>query len=1590
MPDLLDRIAGKQPRPRRGDLLDRIAQKSPTLGGDLLDRVAQKTPTEIPAGLDVTDDYVLTGTPTTEGEYMTREGVGLAGPRPKTNRQLMAEYAQKIEKGIDIEANTEAYRRRHSEEFYKQYPELKPYGELYGDEFAQFSHAAREVKAIGQWDPRQAKITTSKYEQKLKRLGFIKKGQKLRDPEGRLRIPNIEEAEKILEQMNDISRNVDKVEHPDLLERLYPTIDIPPETRKAIKGLIYISEKDYERIKTNLQKNKKEAKRLREGSKWTRGTVFDPINPLWIERTSPYTELVVRPAKGGLTGITAGIIDQDFLSQVSGLPEDLGMGAPSRLGAGGEFVMNLAGALYTLRVAYGVAKKISVSLGKVFSQRQMTALTFIIHGLPSNIKEQVRTGEINLLSLAKDVGFDGLLGALIPIHSSDKLKSILRKATQAAGVGAGITAAENLIDEGEIDFAEAGFSATFLAAFSLYSGAKYRNWSKTVKQFMKDVTTQKMYQSVWSSGQKAAANDLFKAGARGGMVLTEHGKKSGVGESLRAFHKDIDKLQGKELKLVLEAGIRLYMHKPKAVKPKLLKAPGKEVEAKAAEKIIAKVPAKPVEAKIKPVPAEKPPPVKKPPVKPVEKPTKEAWEMTKAEHGNWYKAEFQREFGKPLEGMEILTPSKQHEFAVEQAVEQGKPVPAEVLKDYPDLVKAKAVEKIKGAEHEWEGMERYKDKEAWQVPKHVFRHWFTPAKEEPVGIVFDKVDHHKAIIEQAIIDKKNVPADILFDYPDLARKYGKQIKTPEYPTVIKQALVDWSANRAYIDNKGNYHIRKAGTKGKGPIAPWNKEVKKYFASATELHEAAEKYSKKPPRGTVAGLPREANLKETVIAAVEKPKIEIATPQQRKYIHIIKEKKKLSIRQYRRLLKIFTGKSSISYRTPTGRVKKRAMTKQEASRAIDAILGVVSPPGRAPVIPMKKAITPPGFYERKFRKPTLIKYITPSNRYARTLGVHDLIEPSIKGKTKLILEKRKMFNWVDRLKRKWVKEKKISLFELKKAAVRGKPAPKEIELYDNLNNPNFDPKTLPEAERKILSPMRDCTKKMLIRVNEIRELYGLEPIIGIKGYIHHIYDILSSKDIRLKYPFPEDLKHILPKLKTKHIYNPTAIHRVWREEGLLRDPFKALKVMISVDLKQIYLEGPLFMFREQIEALQKGITAEGLPVIPAETRQWAEDFVNVVIKGYPTPFDKLSNATIETLGIDKILNLLLRPFGKDLGLNPMRSIAIGIGRLIHDATIWGRVKLVIRNHTQKLLGLGLYDTISFVQAMGPENAELKSWIDNSEFYQESHKLFMEELPAGALSKLEKIGFAPYGHSHAGRIGGNVPFTMKQAYHYGKRKGWSDDVIRKEMDYGAMTCQYWYNLMGLPELYRSGLGKIFGRLQTWWMNYFTNYWREMLHRSFKGETGYGRKLGKIERLGVLRHILASVIFIEALRRGLGLDYSRTALFGVFPSWISPPGQIVIGLYNLMVAKTNWQRAKAKRRIKQSWRAFIPGSMAWKDVMKVWRKEKPFRSLFLYEEYEEKRTPKKYKTVKQVMESRKRKIRKAMTGDRSKKRKAMKYQR
>lgn len=83
-----------------------------------------------------------------------------------------------------------------------------------------------------------------------------------------------------------------------------------------------------------------------------------------------------------------------------------------------------------------------------------------------------------------------------------------------------------------------------------------------------------------------------------------------------------------------------------------------------------------------------------------------------------------------------------------------------------------------------------------------------------------------------------------------ATTHGEEIPTPALDKALRerqtdpqiaQGFRDWTSNRAYLDNAGNYRVRNGGPEGKrksATVAPWNKAVKAAYPDNSAFHKAA--------------------------------------------------------------------------------------------------------------------------------------------------------------------------------------------------------------------------------------------------------------------------------------------------------------------------------------------------------------------------------------------------------------------------------------------------------------------------------------------------------------------------------------------------------------------------------------------------------------------------------------------------------------------------------------------------------------------------------------------------------------------------------
>ena len=137
--------------------------------------------------------------------------------------------------------------------------------------------------------------------------------------------------------------------------------------------------------------------------------------------------------------------------------------------------------------------------------------------------------------------------------------------------------------------------------------------------------------------------------------------------------------------------------------------------------------------------------------------------------------------------------------------------------------------------------------------------------------------------------------------------------------------------------------------------------------------------------------------------------------------------------------------------------------------------------------------------------------------------------------------------------------------------------------------------------------------------------------------------------------------------------------------------------------------------------------------------------------------------------------------------------------------------------------------------------------------------VEELPVDLAGKAEKLWHKGYQWSAQS----NARQGMEVAYwdvrdlidnpKY-KKHGWKSEHLLREMEFGASATQFHYAAIGMPHIFRHKTLIPVTRLTSWWMNYFSKFHREALHRvltgrpTWAGEDGptYGMASGNAGRL------------------------------------------------------------------------------------------------------------------------------------------------
>lgn len=799
---------------------------------------------------------------------------------------------------------------------------------------------------------------------------------------------------------------------------------------------------------------------------------------------------------------------------------------------------------------------------------------------------------------------------------------------------------------------------------------------------------------------------------------------------------------------------------------------------------------------------------------------------------------------------------------------------------------------------------------------------------------------------------------------------AREFATGENPRIIRYEIPRTEADK-YLINK-TYSEIYGNQYGLGQTLPSG-----YIA---EIATPEAMIEPKPPAVEVAKPPV-----EPIVPLVEGVPEALATQAQKAQAHIIAHDKALVDPE--------TGKARIQYRrlaqNITGKKSMVDMTSDEASAFIEALEKYPERKWSAKAgkwipqaMPITKAIVPENYFALEFKEPTPVRLFTSQNFYATKLGVGELTRPLELAKQKLDLEYPAWTKAVELKIKELNKVYKVTAAE-KLVAIRNNVPTRAVrEMAELLNKYEDPPAELSEDKAKLFMWFRNVDRTILAGENRVRELLDMPLIPYRRAYLRHIADETAREIMQGNYSLPQDLAYWSKRIVGKRIFNPMAIQRKLSDdllEHFTKDLLYATKSMIWTGLKEIHLSQPLRAFTSQLNVLSKGMMpfssltseeiarAQAVSVLPASTRKWVTDYVNVIIKGQQTELDASINRAFAG-GLDAVFGKFLNYFGRSVGTRPVTKMAQFSGRLIISATIGTKPRQIIRNLWQRTQNLALYGIEPTLKAHLPADKTLSRLLDNSMFLKSYARY--EELPPTAMGKVERAWLWLYGKSAIS----NARNGMKAAYHgtidyitnpKNKGLGWADpartytepegflypseeEKLLREMEFGAGCTQYQYIAMGMPEVFRHKVLIPFTRLQSWWMNYFAKFNREAIHRFWTGSVGWDKnlKLPPKARLNWIKYVILGGALLTAL------GYKRSFMKGVLPAfggyyWGAPASQFATAVYGYIEADTDWEREKAKKVMYSSMRAFAPGAIDYKSWQDVWTGEKPMSSLFFYGE-------------------------------------------
>jgi len=617
---------------------------------------------------------------------------------------------------------------------------------------------------------------------------------------------------------------------------------------------------------------------------------------------------------------------------------------------------------------------------------------------------------------------------------------------------------------------------------------------------------------------------------------------------------------------------------------------------------------------------------------------------------------------------------------------------------------------------------------------------------------------------------------------------------------------------------------------------------------------------------------------------------LITPKQIAYIHVLKDKNMLTDQQFSRLKKIFTGKRTLKVTTPTGKLKKKPVTKEEAAAFIEGMKEVVPKKpiitGQPPVIPRTKALVP-SEWTGPFNDLTAFQAAPLSgldpNRAA------ELVDGKPYGPVrKYIVEP------AQEAERKWKDELKIALDNLTKVSKGMKSNSDESELVFK-----FVEKTLePEEEAKITETIRKTADylsqvydDLLVRINEKRALLNKVPIQRRQDYITHIWELsLMDEFFQGLSNIPDDVINIPSYAKSNSPFFKFALARLGGKEFRL-DAISAFESYVSRAYPVIYNTDVLKSARPLVDRL------------PSNAYKYFSQYLDETMALRPTQADKL---------IPK----------------PLLHAISWLRQRMGKGAILGNIASVFNQ---------LFTLPNSVSAIGPKfiaSALLKMHRDEWRAFTEAHSKVLQ-------SRIYEIDFDPTLLSKVDNALGFLIQTMDKEmvriawgaqFEKSLSKGMNFADAIKDADNIAFKTQSGFNATDLPPAFRSKIAGSFLQFQNT-VNNGLNFLRFDI----------GKEEGKRGKWGVVKAALlwlGTLLVLNKVYRMLGIPTPIEEWSDIFPltsmAEYGPPVAFAMptAIIQRIFAKTPQDQTRANKALYRSAFLFLPaGNQVRKTLEGIW---------------------------------------------------------